>query len=278
MVQTVESIPDILTNTKIKDSLVQEAFYGADYIMKSLSPEGYFYMTLFSYFKKDPNERRVVGLLADSKTTSEYQCGFREGGGMAVAALARISAWRQKSKYTPDQYLEAAEKAFAHLQKNSIKYIDDHKENILDDYTALMASTELWIATKKSMYQKEARFRAQKLEGRISPEGFFWSNDEKTRPFWHASDAGLPLLSLIRYLDIENDKSSRKKALDVIKRYIDYQLKISKQVTNPFQYPRQTFRISNNIKSGFFIPHGKRKWLVVAGRECQDRITRYCSA
>ena len=200
-------------------------------------------------------ERRVVGLLADSKTTSDYQCGFREGGGMAVAALARISGWNQKSKYTPDQYLQAAEKAFDHLQKNSIKYIDDHKENILDDYTALMASTELWIATKKSIYQKEARSRAQKLEGRLSSEGFFWSNDEKTRPFWHASDAGLPLLSLIRYLDIENDKSLRTKALDVIKRYIDYQLKISKEVTNPFQYPRQTFRINNSVKSGFFIPH-----------------------
>jgi type 1 glutamine amidotransferase len=255
MIQSVESIPDILSATNIKDSLIQEAFYGADYIMKSLSPEGYFYMTLFSYFKKDPSERRVVGLLADSKTTSDYQCGFREGGGMGVAALARISRWKQKSKYTPDQYLQAAEKAFDHLQKNSIQYIDDHKENILDDYTALMASTELWIATKKSMYQKEARFRAQKLEGRLSPEGFFWSDDEKTRPFWHASDAGLPLLSLIRYLDIENDKSLRKKAVGVIKRSIDYQLKVSKEVTNPFQYPRQTFRVNNKIKSGFFIPH-----------------------
>ena len=56
-------------------------------------------------------------------------------------------------------------------------------------------------------------------------------------------------------MDIENEKPLRKKALDIIKRYIDYQLKISKEVTNPFQYPRQTFRIRNSIKSGFFIPH-----------------------
>jgi len=255
MIQTVESIPAILDDTKINDSLTQKSFYGADYIMKSLSPEGYFYMTLFSYFKKDPKERRVVGLLADSKTTADYQCGYREGGGMAVAALARISRWKQKSKYTSEQYLQAAEKAFDHLQKNSVKYIDDHKENILDDYTALMASTELWMATKKAMYQKEARVRAQKLENRLSAEGFFWSNDEKTRPFWHASDAGLPLLSLIRYLDIERDKSRREKALDVIKKYMDYQLKVSHEVANPFQYPRQTFRINDNIQNGFFIPH-----------------------
>jgi type 1 glutamine amidotransferase len=255
MIQTVESIPDVLDNVKIKDSLTSKAFYGADYIMKSLSPEGYFYMTLFSYFKKDPKERRVVGLLADSKTTSDYQCGYREGGGMGVAALARISGWKQKSKHTPEQYLQAAEKAFAHLQKNSIKYIDDHKENILDDYTALMASTELWIATKKSGYQKEARLRALKLEARLSAEGFFWSDDEKIRPFWHASDAGLPLLSLIRYLDIESDPSRREKALTVIKKSIDYQLKVSHEVANPFQYPRQTFRFNTKIQSGFFIPH-----------------------
>jgi len=255
MIQTVESIPAILDDTKIKDSLTSKAFYGADYIMKSLSPEGYFYMTLFSYFKKDPKERRVVGLLADSKTTADYQCGYREGGGMGVAALARISQWKQKSKYTPEQYLQAAERAFDHLQKNSVKYIDDHKENILDDYTALMASTELWIATKKSIYQDESRARAQKLEGRMSDEGFFWSNDEKTRPFWHASDAGLPLLSLIRYLDIETDIAQREKALAVIKKYIDYQLKVSKEVSNPFQYPRQTFKVNNKIQNGFFIPH-----------------------
>jgi type 1 glutamine amidotransferase len=255
MIDAVESIPDLLDKINIKDSLRQEAFYGADYILKSLSPEGYFYMTLFSYFKKDPAERRVVGLLADSKTTADYQCGFREGGGMAVAALARISRWKQKSNYSPDHYLQAAEKAFAHLQKNSVRYIDDHQENILDDYTALMASTELWIATKKTMYQKEARARARRLEGRLSSEGFFWSNDEKTRPFWHASDAGLPLLSLIRYLTVEQDQALREKALTTIKRFIDYQLKISTETSNPFQYPRQTFRIQNNVQNGFFIPH-----------------------
>ena len=255
MIESVESIPGILDETRIKDSLIQEAFYGADYIMKSLSPDGYFYMTLFSYFKKDPKERRVVGLLADSKTTADYQCGFREGGGMAVAALARISKWNQKSKYTRDQYLQAAERAFAHLQKNSIRYIDDHKENILDDYTALMASTELWIATKKPAYQKEARTRAKKIQARLSSEGFFWSNDEQTRPFWHASDAGLPLLSLIRYLDVEDDKSLRENVLKTIRKFIDYQLKVSKEVVNPFLYPRQTFRFNSKVQNGFFIPH-----------------------
>lgn len=255
MIQSVESIPPVLKGSVVEDSLRLEAFYGADYIMKSLSPEGYFYMTLFSYFKKDPGERRVVGLLADSKTTSEYQAGYREGGGMGVACLARISTWKQKSKYTQAQYLRAAETAFEHLQKNSVRYIDDHKENVIDDYTALMGSTELWIATKKSVYQKEARLRAKKLADRISAEGFFWSNDEKTRPFWHASDAGLPVIALIRYLDIESDAALRARSLETIRKFIDYQLKVSGEITNPFHYPRQTFKVNGQIKTGFFIPH-----------------------
>lgn len=255
MIDAAEAMPDMPDATRAKDSLVSKAFYGADYIMKSLSPEGYFYMTLFSYFKKDPAERRVVGLLADSKTTSDYQCGYREGGGMGVAALARISQWKQKSKYRPDEYLQAAERAFAHLQKYSIQYIDDHKENIIDDYTALMAATELSLATHKGAYRQEAQRRARRLMNRISDEGFFWSNDEKNRPFWHASDAGLPVVALIRYMDLEKNSTERQKVLAVIKKFVDYQLKVSNEVVNPFVYPRQTFRINNVVKNGFFIPH-----------------------
>ena len=100
MVNTVDTAPGLLESLDAKTSLVDEALYGADYLMRSLSPDGYFYMTVFSYFKKDPNARRVVGLLADSKTTSDYQCAFREGGGMAIAALARISQW--PAHFLPD--------------------------------------------------------------------------------------------------------------------------------------------------------------------------------
>jgi hypothetical protein len=64
-------------------------------MMRSLSKDDYFYMTVFSYFNKDPNARRIVGLLANSVTTNQYQCAFREGGGMAIAALARISQWKK---------------------------------------------------------------------------------------------------------------------------------------------------------------------------------------
>ena len=231
-----------------------EALYGADYVMRSLSPSNYFYMTVFSYFKKDLAARRVVGLLANSKTTSDYQCAFREGGGMAIAALARISQWKTHGEFSSAQYLAAAERAFAHLQVNNTKYDDDGKENIIDDYCALMAASELWIATGKTEYRDAARQRAKNLNARMSPEGYFIANDSN-RPFWHAADAGLPIIALARYLDKEDDTTARTAALATIKKALDYNLRATAEVSNPFGYARQSFLFRGKVKDGFFIPH-----------------------
>jgi hypothetical protein len=253
-INTAEQLPGLIHKAGIEEAFNDEALYGADYLLRSLSEEGYFYMTLFSYFKKDPEERRVVGLLADSKTTPDYQCAWREGAGMAIAALARISKWNRNRDYNAAQYLAGAERAFAHVALNSLKYADDGKDNIIDDYCALMAASELWIATRKTVYQAEARKRASNLCKRLSATGYFIA-DDKNRPFWHAADAGLPVVALVRYLDIENDRNFRKAVLATIKRAIDYNLKVTKEAINPFGYARQHFRFGGLIKSGFFMPH-----------------------
>jgi hypothetical protein len=254
LINAEESVPNLLTQLGVKDSMANEALWGADYIMRSLSDENYFYMTVFSYFNKDPNARRVVGLRANSVTTNEYQCAFREGGGMAIAALARISRWKKNGDFTSAKYLNAAERAFAHLLINNTKYDDDGKENIIDDYCALMAATELWMATDNILYKNEARKRANNLAKRMTPSGYFLANDS-TRPFWHAADAGLPVIALARYLKKETDKNLREATLAVIKKALDYNLKITNDVVNPFGYARQSFLIHNKVKEGFFIPH-----------------------
>jgi glycogen debranching enzyme len=143
---------------------------------------------------------------------------------MAIAALARISQWHQDGAFTSRQYLAGAERAFAHLQVNNLKYDDDGKENIIDDYCALMAATELWLATGKPVYRDAARLRAAHLEGRMSPAGYFISNDAD-RPFWHAADAGLPVVALARYLDAEKDDAARTAALTTIRQALDYYLR-----------------------------------------------------
>ena len=253
MVNTVETAPALLDRLDAKTSLMDEALYGADYVMRSLSPSNYFYMTVFSYFKKDPEARRVVGLLADSKTTSDYQCAYREGGGMAIAALARISQWKKHGEFSSRAYLEGAERAFAHLQINNTRY-DDGKENIIDDYCALMAASELWIATDKDVYRDAARKRAKNLAGRMTPGGYFIA-DDSSRPLWHASDAGLPVVALARYLHKETDRGLRETVLATIKQALDYNLGVTGEMPNPFGYARQTFRFRGNITNGFFIPH-----------------------
>ena len=254
MVNAVQTIPGLLHQLHADDSMTNEALWGADYIMRSLSKDGYFYMTVFSYFSKDPKARRIVGLRANSVTTDEYQCAFREGGGMGIAALARISTLKKDGDFKSAEYLAAAKRAFAHLLINNTKYDDDGKENIIDDYCALMAAAELWIATDSSFYHEEARKRAQNIEKRMSPAGYFISNDQG-RPFWHASDAGLPIIALCRYLSKENGQTERAAALTVIKKALDYNLRVTNEVNNPFGYARQTFRLGNQIKDGFFIPH-----------------------
>ncbi len=254
MVSVSEAIPGLLKKWNIKDSLDNEALYGADYMMRALSKDDYFYMIVFSYFNKDPNARRIVGLHANSVTTDEYQCAFREGGGMAIAALARISRWKKNGEFTWQQYLDGAKRAFAHLLINNTKYDDDGKENIIDDYCALMAATELWIATDSTLYRDEARKRAHNLTKRMTPEGYFIANDAN-RPYWHASDAGLPVVALSRYLTKEKDEVRRAEALFTIKKALDYNLAVTNKVSNPFGYARQTFLYKGAIKDGFFIPH-----------------------
>ncbi len=254
MANAVDKASALLASVDSKEAMMEEALYGADYIMRSLSPEGYFYMTVFTYFNKDPKARRVVGLLADSKTTSDYQCAWREGGGMGVAALARVSMWHRDRDYTSKQYLDAAERAFDHLLKNSTKYADDGKDNVIDDYSALMASSELWTATGKSLYREEARKRAGNLARRLSGKGYFISNDSN-RPFWHAADAGLPVIALVRYLDAEKDPAFRQSAMATIKKALDYNLMVTSEVSNPFGYPRQSFLYKGKVLDGFFIPH-----------------------
>jgi len=254
MVNTYEEIPHLLTKLGVRDSLQSEALWGADYMMRALSDSDYFYMTVFSYFSKDPNAQRVVGLHANSVTTNEYQCAFREGGGMAIAALARISQWNSHGDFTSAQYVSGAERAFAHLLIYNKKYDDDGKENIIDDYCALMAATELWITTNDNQYRDQARKRAENLEKRMTKAGYFIA-DDGSRPYWHASDAGLPVIALARYLHREGELAYREKALNTIKKALNYELKVTAEVSNPFDYARQTFRYKDSIKNGFFIPH-----------------------
>jgi hypothetical protein len=88
----------------------------------------------------------------------------------------------------------------------------------------------------------------------MTADGYFLAGDTR-RPFWHASDAGLPVVALARYLKKEKDGPLRERMLAVIKKALDYNLRVTGKVSNPFGYARQTFLYKDSVKEGFFIPH-----------------------
>ena len=285
-----ERIPNLLGATATKAKTADEAAYRADFLVRMLAEEGYFYMTVFDNWGSPFGKREICAFSGkDGDKSADYQTAFREGGGMAIAALANAARLNLKGDFTSEQYLAAAEKAYKHLsEKQSIggncAYCDDGKENIIDDYTALLAATELYAATQTQAYLTDARKRAQHLEERLSEDGYFWSDDAKKRPFWHASDAGLPLIALVRYAEIENtiEMVGGSDGLDVdgipvwfcplcmgcscynqllvaarqaIEKHSKWLVSITNKVENPFGYARQTYKTQDKIKDGFFIPH-----------------------
>lgn len=284
-----ERIPNLLGATATKAKTADEAAYGADFLVRMLAEEGYFYMTVFDNWGSPFGKREICAFSGkDGDKSADYQTAFREGGGMAIAALASAARLNLKGGFTSEQYLAAAEKAYKHLSEKqgigkSCAYCDDGKENIIDDYTALLAATELYAATKMQSYLEDAYDRAEHLSSRVSKDGYFWSDDAKTRPFWHASDAGLPLVALARYSEvvgaIDEDagievhgrpfpywvcltmigggcvNESIDNVRNAIRSHFDWLVKITNKVDNPFGYARQTYKTQDKIKDGFFIPH-----------------------
>ena len=262
---------DILKDVKsermqaLRPWLESEALYGADFLTRMLDPAGYFYLTIFDNWSYDPKNREICAYETDAgKKTTDYQAAMREGAGLAIAALARASTLGKKRDYPPARYLAAAEKGFAHLLANNRKYLDDGKENIIDDYAALLAATELYRASKngskKTKYLAHARARAQALVARLSKDerfqGFWRADDSGERPYFHAVEAGLPVLALLRFRDSEPARETKNEVLEAAKKSLGFELGITAEVYNPFGYARQYVKsVGGKKRSAFFIPH-----------------------
>src|SRR5204862_437009 len=79
-------------------------------------PRGYFYQSVFDGWSWDPRRREICAYKTQRgvKLTT-YQAGLREGGGLTIAALARVAALKRDGDFPSSRYLAAAEKGFAHL-------------------------------------------------------------------------------------------------------------------------------------------------------------------
>lgn len=228
--------------------LLDEALFGADYLVRTHVPGKSFYSGVSQpeddFLDDDPTLRSLSTHLVD----------YREGGGLAIAALARASTYPVTGDHTKAEYLAAAQDAFAFLQANNVGMTNDKKENIQDDYNALLAAVELVKATKDGQYQQAADARATSLMNRLTSRGY-WRADDVDRPFFHPSDAGLPVVSLLSYLDVAGP-AAKARALGVVRKSLEYELAVTAEVPNPFGYARQLIQGKDgNRYTGFFMPH-----------------------
>ncbi len=244
-----------------------EAIYGGDFLVRMQDPSGYFYMTVFDRWSKDLDAREICAFSTqEGRKSRDYQAGYRQGGGMAIAALAKLAHSGFSGDFTADRYLESARRAFDHLESHNLRYLDDGAENIIDDYCALMAAVELYRATEERGYLDAARTRAGNLCGRLQSDGQFrnwWRSDDADRPYFHAAEAGMPVTSLCAYYAVEPDLTRRGQVLATIEASLSFELEITAKVANPFGYARQYVRpVDGQSQDSFFFPHNNesRYW------------------
>ncbi|HAS3123290.1 TPA: chitobiase [Vibrio parahaemolyticus] len=255
----LEGSEDIAAFTRTR--LIEEALFGADFLVRMQNEKGFFYMTVFDKWSKDTAQREICAYETQlGHKFDDYQAGFRQGGGVAIAALAAASRLGVHGEYDQQKYHNAAENGYWHLKEHNTQYLNDGEENIIDEYCALLASVELFKATKETRYLEESRLWAQHLVARqMSDEQIqhFWSaNQDGSRPYFHAAEAGLPVIALCEYLAIEDDAVQTESVKRIVNRACEFEIKISNKVTNPFGYPRQYVKgVNESKRDAFFVAH-----------------------
>ena len=255
--------------------LLDEALFGADFLTRIKRPNGSFYQSIDAPGKGKLAKDRVIGnpnwrtqiKQSDTDSTQQaqaangphaYEASLRAGGGMAIAALALASTMPTGEDLPRTAYLHAAETAFQFLSTHNRELLNDGKENILDDYCALLAATELYRATKLPTYRDAADDRAHRLINRLTTIANYqdaWRADDTSRPFFHLSDAGLPIISLLNYAEIASP-AQQQQIYAAVKRSLHFELRITTETSNPFGYARQLVRTGNGtIRSAYFFPH-----------------------
>ncbi|MGY3884513.1 glycoside hydrolase family 9 protein [Aeromonas aquatica] len=240
--------------------LNDEALHGADFLCRMQDESGFFYMTLFDKWSKDPEQRELCAYATQQGLkSSNWQAGFRQGGGLAIAALARAARESTTGDFDASRYANAASSGYLHLREHNLTYLDDGRENIIDDYCALLAAVEL-TRTLGNAWLSEARDRASRLCARQRPHpdlGHYWAaNDDGSRPYYHAAEAGLPVLALIEYLGMEPEPARQTSTLLVVQQALAAELALAARAGNPFALARQYVKgVDEAPRVSFFIPH-----------------------
>ncbi len=242
--------------TGYADSVLAEAAWGADFLLRMLDPDSsFFYMNVFNRWGQDNTWYLCSWVGRSGDYSSDYQSAWREGGGMAVAALARAARLGIHGDSSAAQYLAGAERAWKMLTENGTLWADDHRQNLLDDYCALLADVELYRATGTAKYLDSATGRATGILSRQRSDGW-WAADDSSRPYYSASDEGLPAVALLEYRDLAADRDTLDAAL---RRNLAWYRRISFETENPYDCVRMYRPAQGDSapgKTAFFMPHG----------------------
>jgi len=255
--------------------LLDEGLFGADFLVRDKRPDGSFYQSIDApgagklpqdRHIGDPNWRTQIKLKPGDRTERvdepargphAYEASFRAGGGMAIAALALAAGTGVDGDFTSQDYLRTAASAYRFLDAHNSELANDGKDNIVDDYCALLAAVELYRATHDASWRSLADGRATRLMARLGHDGHrdYWRADDGVRPFFHPSDAGMPVIALVEYASIA-DAVNQAKAHDVVRRSLQAELATTNAVANPFGYARQLVRGGEGkVRTAFFFPH-----------------------
>lgn len=241
--------------------LIEEALFGADFLVRMQNEKGFFYMTVFDKWSKDTAQREICAYETQlGHKFDDYQAGYRQGAGVSIAALASAARIEVHGEFDQQKYRNAAENGYWHLKEHNTQYLNDGEENIIDEYCALLAAVELFKTTKETRYLEESRVWANRLSARqMNDEHIqhFWAaNQDGSRPYFHAAEAGLPVIALCEYLAIEDDSERASVAKQIITQACEFEVSITNRVKNPFGYPRQYVKgVDEAKRDAFFVAH-----------------------
>lgn len=256
---------------QLKRRLVDEATYGADFLVRMQREGRSFYETIDAPGPGKRAEDRRIGPAMISfglkksrddqnpeRRDGMYEVSYRSGGGFAIAALAIAARLPLSGDFDKAAYLASAESAFVFLEQNNKVLLNDGVENIVDDFCALTAATELLRTTGKDVYRAAAQRRTENLLSRLVGSGVhkdYWRADDKDRPFFHPSDAGAPVVALLGYYELA-DAQTRSRIKDAVRRSLNFELSVTNEVANPFGLARQYVQSKGRgRRTEFFFPH-----------------------
>lgn len=109
-------------------------------------------------------------------------------------------------------------------------------------------------------WRAEARHWAERLGARLRPHdelGHYWSaNQDGSRPYYHAAEAGLPVLALLEYLALETDPNRIARAEIIVRQALLAELALTGRPGNPFALARQYVKgVNEAARVSFFMPH-----------------------